>query len=74
MVNTDGSPSQSMRNSLDLARHVERWGYNRYWLAEHHNIKGIASAATSVLIGFTAGGTCTLGNCLKYISRTVSAF
>ena len=60
MVNTDGSPSQSMRNSLDLARHVERWGYNRYWLAEHHNIKGIASAATSVLIGFIAGGTSTI--------------
>jgi len=49
-----------MRNSLDLARHVERWGYNRYWLAEHHNIKGIASAATSVLIGFIAGGTSTI--------------
>ena len=42
MVNVDGSPSQSMQNSLDLARHVERWGYKRYWLAEHHNIKGIA--------------------------------
>ena len=60
MVNVGGSPSQSMRNSLDLARHVERWGYNRYWLAEHHNIKGIASAATSVLIGFIAGGTSTI--------------
>jgi luciferase family oxidoreductase group 1 len=60
MVNAEGSPSQSMRNSLDLARHVERWGYNRYWLAEHHNIKGIASAATSVLIGFIAGGTSTI--------------
>jgi luciferase family oxidoreductase group 1 len=46
-----------MRNSLDLAQHAERWGYTRYWLAEHHNIKGIASAATSVLIGFIAGGT-----------------
>jgi luciferase family oxidoreductase group 1 len=57
MVNTKGSPGQSMRNSLDLARHVELWGYTRYWLAEHHNIKGIASAATSVLIGFIAGGT-----------------
>ena len=57
MVNTNGSPGQSMRNSLDLAQHVELWGYTRYWLAEHHNIKGIASAATSVLIGFIAGGT-----------------
>ena len=56
MVNADGTPSQSMRNSLDLAQHVERWGYKRYWLAEHHNIKGIASTATSVLIGFIAGG------------------
>ena len=60
MVNAGSSPSQSMRNSLDLARHVERWGYNRYWLAEHHNIHGIASAATSVLIGFIAGGTSTI--------------
>ena len=60
MVNAGGSPSQSMRNSLDLARHVEQWGYKRYWLAEHHNIKGIASAATSVLIGFIAGGTSTI--------------
>ena len=39
---------------------MERWGYNRYWLAEHHNIPGIASAATSVLIGFIAGGTSTI--------------
>ena len=42
------------------ARHVERWGYKRYWLAEHHNMKGIASAATSVLIGFIAGGVILL--------------
>src|SRR5687767_9155485 len=60
MVNVDGSPSQSMQNSLDLARHVERWGYKRYWLAEHHNTKGIASTATAVLIGFIAGGTSTI--------------
>ena len=39
---------------------MERWGYNRYWLAEHHNIPGIASAVTSVLIGFIAGGTSTI--------------
>ncbi len=57
MVNEDGSPGQSMRNSLDLAQHAEHWGYNRFWLAEHHNIKGIASTATSVLIGFIASGT-----------------
>ena len=60
MVNAGSSPNQSMQNSLDLARHAERWGYNRYWLAEHHNIPGIASAATSVLIGFIAGGTSTI--------------
>ena len=60
MVNVDGSPSQSMQNSLDLARHSERWGYKRYWLAEHHNIKGIARTATAVLIGFIAGGTSTI--------------
>ncbi|MDQ4074035.1 MAG: LLM class flavin-dependent oxidoreductase [Thermoproteota archaeon] len=60
MVNAGGSPAQSMRNSLDLARHAERWGYKRYWLAEHHNIKGIASTATPVLIGFIAAGTSTI--------------
>jgi luciferase family oxidoreductase group 1 len=60
MVNIDGSPSQSMQNSLDLAKHAERWGYKRYWLAEHHNIKGVASTATSVLIGFIASGTSTI--------------
>ena len=60
MVNVDGSPRQSMQNSLDLAKHAERWGYKRYWLAEHHNTKGIASTATSVLIGFIAAGTSTI--------------
>lgn len=54
------TPAQSLRNSLDLARHVERWGYNRFWLAEHHNMAGIASAATSVAIGYVAGGTKTI--------------
>jgi luciferase family oxidoreductase group 1 len=49
-----------MRNSLDLARHAELWGYKRYWLAEHHNTKGIASTATSVLVGFIAAGTSTI--------------
>src|SRR3954469_13039879 len=52
--------SQSFRNTLDLAQHAERWGYHRYWLAEHHNIPGIASAATSVVIGYVAGGTSTI--------------
>jgi len=52
--------ADALRNTLDLARHAERWGYNRYWLAEHHNMPGIASAATSVLIGHVAGGTSTI--------------
>jgi luciferase family oxidoreductase group 1 len=52
-----GTAAQSFRNTLDLAQHAERWGYHRYWLAEHHNIGGIASAATSVVIGYVAGGT-----------------
>ena len=52
-----GDAAQSFRNTLDLAQHAERWGYRRYWLAEHHGMPGIASAATSVLIGHVAGGT-----------------
>jgi luciferase family oxidoreductase group 1 len=54
------TPSDTLRNTLDLAQHAERWGYNRYWLAEHHNMVGIASAATSVVIGHVAGGTRTM--------------
>ena len=58
---TQGStPTQSFRNTLDLARHAERWRYRRYWLAEHHNMTGIASAATAVLIGYVASGTSTI--------------
>jgi luciferase family oxidoreductase group 1 len=52
--------TDALRNTLDLAQHAERWGYNRYWLAEHHNMVGIASAATSVVIGYVAGGTRTI--------------
>ena len=55
-----GDASQSLRNSLDLARHVERLGYRRFWLAEHHNMQGVASAATSVVIGHVAAGTSTI--------------
>ncbi len=54
------TPAQAFRNTLDLARHVERAGYRRFWLAEHHNMPGIASAATAVLIGHVAGGTSTI--------------
>jgi len=49
--------SNSLQNSLLLAQHAEKIGYKRYWLAEHHNIPGVASAATSVVIGHIAGGT-----------------
>ncbi len=55
-----GDARQALRNSLDLARHAERWGYVRYWVAEHHNMRGIASAATAVVIGHIAGGTSTI--------------
>ena len=54
------TPADALRNSLDLAQHAERWGYRRFWLAEHHNMVGIASAATSVVIGHVAGGTRTI--------------
>lgn len=49
--------TQAFANMLDLAQHAEGWGFHRYWLAEHHNMPGIASAATAVLIGHVAGGT-----------------
>jgi len=52
--------AQSLRNTLDLARHAERLGYHRYWLAEHHNSAGVASAATAVVIGHVAAGTSTI--------------
>ena len=55
-----GSASMALRNTLDLAQHAERWDYHRYWLAEHHNMPGIASAATAVVIGHVAGGTTTI--------------
>ena len=51
------TPADTFKNSADLAQHVERWGFKRYWLAEHHSMESIASSATSVLIGFIAGKT-----------------
>jgi luciferase family oxidoreductase group 1 len=54
------TPREALGNSLDLAQHVERWGYNRFWLAEHHNAIGIASAATAVVIAHVAAGTRTI--------------
>src|ERR1700723_90468 len=59
-VTLGGTPAQSLRNTLDLAQHAESWGYRRYWLAEHHSMPGIASAATSVVICPVATGTKTI--------------
>ena len=56
-ITAGGDAATALRNTLDLARHAERWGYRRFWLAEHHNMPGIASAATSVVIGHVAAGT-----------------
>ncbi|WP_405405180.1 LLM class flavin-dependent oxidoreductase [Paracoccus sp. Ld10] len=57
----EGSTAQdAIRNTIDLARHAEGWGYHRFWLAEHHNMPGIASAATAVLIGLVAQATRTI--------------
>src|SRR5437764_3571999 len=59
-VTKGATPREALRKSLDLARHAERYGYRRYWVAEHHNMAGIASAATAVVIGYLAGGTATI--------------
>lgn len=60
MVAEGKTPTDTFANSADLARNVEKWNYTRYWLAEHHNMEGIASTATSILIGFIASQTQTL--------------
>ena len=59
-ITEGGDASLALRNTLDLARHAEAWGYRRYWLAEHHNMPGIASAATAVVLAHVAAGTSTL--------------
>jgi luciferase family oxidoreductase group 1 len=59
-VRVGSTPAEALRDSLALARHCEALGYGRYWVAEHHNMTGIASAATSVVIGFLAQGTSTI--------------
>ena len=51
------TPAESFRRTLELAQHAEQLGYNRYWLAEHHNMPGVSSSATSLVIGHVAGGT-----------------
>src|ERR1700742_4273340 len=55
-----GTPADALRNTRDLAQHAEKWGYRRFWLAEHHNIVGIASGATAVVIGYVAANTRTI--------------
>ncbi|MEV9640003.1 LLM class flavin-dependent oxidoreductase [Mammaliicoccus sciuri] len=60
MINEGSDAGQSFKNSVDLAQHAEDWGFNRYWLAEHHNMPGVASSATSVIIGHVAGETKTI--------------
>lgn len=59
-VSQGSNPAQALQNAKDLAQYAERFGYNRYWVAEHHNMAGIASAATSVVIGFVAENTKTI--------------
>ncbi|HEO8419179.1 LLM class flavin-dependent oxidoreductase [Niallia sp. FSL W8-0635] len=56
-IKEGSNAAESFKESLELARLAEQWGYNRYWVAEHHSMPGIASSATSVLIGYLAGGT-----------------
>jgi len=59
-VREGGTVAEAFRNSVDLARHAEPWGFTRFWIAEHHNMPGIASAATSILIGHVAAQTSTI--------------
>jgi len=59
-IQLGSTPGVALKNSLDLIQHAERLGYRRYWVAEHHNMTGIASAATSVVIGYLAGGSSTI--------------
>jgi luciferase family oxidoreductase group 1 len=59
-ITEGGNAAAALRNSLDLARHAERWGYARYWLAEHHNMPAVASAATAVVIAHIAAGTSSI--------------
>jgi luciferase family oxidoreductase group 1 len=59
-VPAGATPAEALRRTLDLAQQAESWGYHRFWLAEHHNMPGIASAATAVVIGYVAGGTRTI--------------
>ncbi|MEO9070814.1 MAG: LLM class flavin-dependent oxidoreductase, partial [Ginsengibacter sp.] len=60
VVNEGNTPADAFANSLKLAQHAEQSGYNRFWLSEHHNMISVASSATSVLIGYIAGGTSSM--------------
>ena len=55
-----GDAAQAFRNALDLARNGEAWGYKRFWMAEHHSMPGVASAATSVALAYVGAGTSTI--------------
>lgn len=59
-INEGSTAAQSFKNTVDLAQHAEKWGYQRYWMAEHHGMPGIASAATAVLLAHVAGNTSTI--------------
>lgn len=56
-ITRGGTAGEALRRSLELAQHAERWNYARFWMAEHHNMPGVASAATAVALGFVAQGT-----------------
>ncbi|KQL32416.1 MULTISPECIES: LLM class flavin-dependent oxidoreductase [Bacillaceae] len=56
-ITQGGNPGEAFQHTKNLAQHAEKWGYNRFWLAEHHSMPGIASSATSVVIGYVAGAT-----------------
>lgn len=60
LITEGGDAAQALANTRDLAQHAEHWGYRRYWVAEHHNMPGIASAATAVVISHVAAGTSTI--------------
>src|ERR1700728_691390 len=59
-ISEETDPRSAIENARDLASHAERWGYRRFWVVEHHNVPGIASAATSLVIGHIAAGTKTI--------------
>src|SRR5690606_30805026 len=59
-INEGSTAAQSFKNTVDLAQHAENWGYQRYWMAEHHGSPGSASAATAVLLAHVAGNTSTI--------------